>query len=148
MASSLVAIMIHQQKMNYVWLSQKVKPALPHFLRKGHLYLASAAVRDRELSLEQGWGAALSGLRDLSMCCSFLWPCRTKVSFLPRILPCPAHLGGFRTTNLQRLQGLRLLLGILVFPRLPPVYRKVSEDRLEASRMFLPTSLLSVQKLL
>lgn len=36
----------------------------------------------------------------------------------------PTHRGGFRTPNLQRLQGLSLLLGILVFPRLPPVYRK------------------------
>lgn len=117
MASSLVAIMIHQQKMNYVWLSQKVKPALPHFLRKGHLHLASAAVRDREGSLEQGWGAALSGLRDWQMCCSFLWPCRAKVAFLPSILPHP-------TPPTVVASGLSLLLGILVFPRLPPVYRK------------------------
>lgn len=42
--ASLVAIMIHQQKMNDVWLSQKVKPALPHFQFQKR---APVAVRDR-----------------------------------------------------------------------------------------------------
>lgn len=90
--------------------------------RKGHLQLS-----ETEWSSEQGWGAALSGLRDWQMCCSFSGLLEPKYPSSPASIPtppCPTHLGGFRTPNRQRLQRLSLLLGILVFPRLPPVYRK------------------------
>lgn len=136
--ASLVAIMIHQQKMNDVWLSQKVKPALPHFQFQKR---APAAVRDRERSSEQGWGAALSGLRDWQMCGSFSGLLGPKYLPSPASIPtppCPTHLGGFRTPNLHRLQRLSLLLGKLAFPRLPPVYRKSLRNNWRLPGCFFP----------
>lgn len=80
----------------------------------------------------------------------FFWPFRTKVSFLPSIYPHPTlphppwWLQDTKPTEASETQFAPRYASL---SQAPTCLQKVSEERLGASRMFLPTSLLSVQKL-
>jgi hypothetical protein len=136
-------MVINWKKCQAVWLSQKVKPALPHsqFLKRAcipstctqHAYPAhvpsTCTQHLRLLETEDGvWSKALRlPLQDQQMCCSFLWPQGIKHPCSTPLLP-----EWLQDINLSPTLGTQFTPWYTSFSKAPPptptpIYREGSQ---------------------